>query len=83
MTEPRFYVPLDTAQVISEMLFPANLLASTKKAKPNRIKATIPQKNKNTIMQNKHTKKTTAKFGCFVRPLDRKVSMLCSYRQND
>jgi len=29
LTELRFYIPLDTKQVISEMLFPANLLAST------------------------------------------------------
>ena len=29
----RFYIPLDTKHVISEMLFPANLLTSTQKTK--------------------------------------------------
>jgi len=29
LTELKFYIPLDTKQVISEMLFSANLLAST------------------------------------------------------
>jgi len=29
--ELRFYIPFDTKQVISDMLFPANLLTSTEK----------------------------------------------------
>jgi len=33
LTELRFHVPLDTKQVILEMLFPANLLARTEKTK--------------------------------------------------
>jgi len=33
--ELRFYVPLDTKQVISETFFPADLLASTEQTKPN------------------------------------------------
>jgi len=33
LTDLRFNVPLDTKQVISEMLFPANLLASDEKMK--------------------------------------------------
>jgi len=33
LTELRFNIPLDTKQLISEMLFPANLLASTDKMK--------------------------------------------------
>jgi len=33
LTELRFYIPLDTKQVISKMLFPANLLTSTEKTK--------------------------------------------------
>ena len=33
LTELRFYIPLNTKYVISETLFPANLLASTEKTK--------------------------------------------------
>jgi len=33
LTELTFYIPLNTKYVISEMLFPANLLASTEKTK--------------------------------------------------
>ena len=33
LTESRFYISLHRKQVISEMLFPANLLASTDKTK--------------------------------------------------
>ena len=33
LAELRFYMPLDTKQVISEMLFPANVLTSTEKTK--------------------------------------------------
>jgi len=33
MTELRFYIPLATKKVISEMLFPANCLASIEKTK--------------------------------------------------
>ena len=36
MTELRFYIPLDTKYDILEMLFPANLLASTEKTKINK-----------------------------------------------
>ena len=35
VTELRFYIPLDTKQVISEMLFPANLLFGIEKTKIN------------------------------------------------
>jgi len=45
MTEPRFNVPLDTKQVISEMLFPANLLASTEK-----INIKAGRKNHNNVI---------------------------------
>jgi len=34
----RFYIPLDTKQVILEMLLPANLLASTEKTKIKNLK---------------------------------------------
>jgi len=39
----RFYISLDTKQVISHMLFPANRLASTEKA--NRIQIIMHQKH--------------------------------------
>jgi len=37
LTELRFYIPLDTKYVISEILFPANLLAGTNKNKNQKV----------------------------------------------
>jgi len=46
LIELRFYIPLDTKQVISEMLFPANLLTSTErtKSKPGETTSKIYKK---------------------------------------
>jgi len=46
-------------------VFPANLLARTEETKLNTTKANIHPKHKNTT-QNKHTKKTNARFRCVV-----------------
>ena len=50
MDGARFCVPLDIKYVISETFFPANLLACTEKAKPNKTKLenTKPNKTNNT-----------------------------------
>jgi len=44
--ELRFYVPLDTKQVISETLFPANLLASTEETKSSTTRTNIYREHK-------------------------------------
>jgi len=46
--ELRFYVPLNTKQVISETIFPANLLDNTEETKPNTTEAKIHPEHKNT-----------------------------------
>ena len=51
MIELRFYIPLDTTEVISEMLFPANLLTSTEKTKSKPGERTTKIYNKPRLMQ--------------------------------
>ena len=55
LTELRFNFPLDTNR--SQTLFPANLLPSTDKTKPDTTKPTIHHQHKETLQhtQNKHT----------------------------
>jgi len=51
MIEFRFYIPLDTKWVISDMLFPANLLTSTEQTKSKPGETTSKVYNKPRLMQ--------------------------------
>jgi len=51
LTELRFYIPLDTIQVILEMLFPANFLTSNEKTKPKPAERTTKIYNRPKVMQ--------------------------------
>ena len=61
--ELKFYVPLDTKQVILETFFPANLWSglSSEETKPNATKAHIHPKHYNTTTENKQKLKP-----CFI-----------------